>query len=140
MNGPSQVIANLLAAFPEFEEAWTEYTSSELYGQDEPYNHLGRLAAFLVDRTRASDTNGFDRLFETIEDLLVHSTPDVRTLIVVGFLEDLQNISLNNGVTLDSWERWLGPTTTEAWGKVMDVWTGKLAPDDFSKYLQAGGA
>jgi hypothetical protein len=136
--GPDEVLPSLLAAFPEFQETWEAYTTSNLYGPDEPYNDTARLATFLVTRLQATETRGFDRLFEAVDWLLQSGSPTAREILIVGLLEDLQNISLNSSVTLESWGQWLGPTTLEAWTKVSDMWDGTLSPEEFNMYVRKG--
>src|SRR5215471_15106042 len=108
-----ELMLRLLAAFPEFGDEWLRYTASSLYGEDEPYNHVAKLASFLVNRVQASDTAGFDRLFGCLEDALRCASSSTRSLIIVGLIEDVQNVSLGNSVDLEVWDQWLGPLTRE---------------------------
>jgi hypothetical protein len=136
--GPDEVMPSLLSAYPEFQEAWHAYTTSDLHGPGEPYNDIAQLASFLVSRQRASETKGFDRLFEAVECMLRTGPQAVRELLTVGLLEDVQNISLNNSVALPPWEQWLGPTTREAWTKIGEMWNGTLTPEEFNRYVRRG--
>src|SRR5579859_901718 len=115
--GPHEVLPSLLAAFPEFRDTWNDYVRTGLYGPGEPYNDMAQLATFLVGRLQAAETTGFDRLFDAVDNLLLDGSREVREVIAVGLLEDLQNISLNRSLNLDSWQQWLGPTTRDAWAK-----------------------
>jgi hypothetical protein len=117
------VMPSLLSTFPEFNREWQDYLNSDMYGPDEPYNDIAQLATFLVDRIEIRETDGFDRLFRAVEELLQEATPSVRELITVGLLEGIQNVSLSRSVSLESWESWLGPLTSEAWRNVIEFGT-----------------
>jgi hypothetical protein len=45
-----------------------------------------------------------------------------RDLLVYGFLESLQNMTLANGRSLSRWEPWLGPETRTAWAGLIALW------------------
>ncbi len=108
-----------------------------MYGPDEPYNHLGELAHHLVNSLKASNTQGLEPVFAEVERQLDAASPEVRDLIIVGFLEDLQNISLNSELPLARWDPWLGDKTSEAWKVLEDLWLGRLQKGQFESYVRA---
>lgn len=134
----SEVMDRLRTALPEFEQDWDRYIRSDLYGSGEHYNDVTQLARYLVEAKGGSNTAGFQSLFGVVERLLDGATADVRDLIAVGFLEDLQNLSLNTGIPLDEWGPWLQPATAEAWRMVAGVWQGFISKDDFNRYIETG--
>jgi hypothetical protein len=136
MSRTSDVMPRLLSVFPEFGSSWEDYKKSNLYGQGEPYNDVGRLAQDLMTRMNAGSTVGFDQLFSVVEELLKDEATDVRELVTVGFLEDLQNGSLNSSIPLTTWEGWLGPRTREAWKTVGSLWSGELTPEEFKRSVE----
>ena len=88
---------------------------------------------------RRGDDSGFADVFETIERLVGSGDSAIRNLVIVGFLEDLQNISLNKSIELAAWNRWLQPQTRMAWDMVVKFWNGELTPDAFNSFVMNGG-
>jgi hypothetical protein len=131
-----RVAEAIIGASPDFAEAWEAYKASDMSGPEEPYNHLGQLAHHLVASMKAGKVDGFAPLFAEVESQSATAGPEARDLIIVGFLEDLQNISLNRAVPTTAWLRWLGQRTTEGWRVVEDLSTGKLLPRAFNAYVQ----
>jgi hypothetical protein len=125
----------IIAASPDFREPWRRFKESDRFGPDEPYNHLGELANHLVDAMKAGKVDGFAPVFAEVERQLKIASPEVRDLIIVGFLEDLQNISLNRELPMTAWTPWLGEKTAEAWKVLDDMWQGRLSPADFNSYV-----
>lgn len=105
-----------------------------------PYAVLGELAQHLVKQLEAGATAQFDKLFDAIEGLLSSTSPEARELITVGFLEDLQNISLNRGVHLTAWTPWLGSNTTDAWKALEGAWSGELSASQFNDRVRGRAA
>lgn len=100
-----------------------------------PYSIVAELAGHLVARAEANSRAGFSDVFGAVEDGLRDATSDTRDLLIVGFLEDLQNISLNRGVPLESWLQWLGPETRSSWTVVERFWAGELSADQFNAFI-----
>jgi hypothetical protein len=132
------VVAQLLEAYPEFAGSWASFRESDMFAPEEPYNHLGRLAEHLVAAMQAANTLGFDRLFGEVEKLLVVATPATRDLLIVGLLEDLQNLSMNRNVGLERWEPWLSGYTQQAWEMLISLWAGHITPKAFNEFVKVG--
>jgi hypothetical protein len=125
----------LIAASPNFRETWERFKASDRFRPDEPYNHLGQLAHHLVNAMKAGRVDGFTPFFSELEHQLAMASPEARDLIIVGFLEDLQNVSLNGDVPISAWTPWLGEKTAEAWAVLDDMWQGRLSPTEFNSYI-----
>lgn len=130
------VVAQLLHAYPEFADDWARFRESDRFGPGEPYNHLGHLADFLVGAMVAADTQGFDQLFSEVEKLLAVATPETRDLLIVGLLEDIQNLSMNRNVELDRWDPWLRVNTKQAWEMIRSLWAGQITPEAFNRFVK----
>jgi hypothetical protein len=109
-----------------------------MFAPAEPYNHLGQLADHLVAAMQANNTQGFERLFGEVEKLLAVADPATRDLLIVGLLEDLQNLSMNRNVTLDHWEPWLSGDSQQAWEMLKSLWSGQITPDVLNEFVKAG--
>lgn len=81
-------------------------------------------AWFLCDELVRANTDYFPRLFERVEDMVSRGTQRVRNLVIIGFLEDLQNATLQADLPLDAWNRWLGSNTLAMWLAVNAYWSG----------------
>ena len=103
-----------------------------------PYATLGELAQHMVASMQADKTEQFDCVFDTVEMILGKASPETRDLIIVGFLEDLQNISLNGALGLNGWTSWLGTNTREAWDTLEALWSGRLSPGQFNDAIRGG--
>lgn len=100
-----------------------------------PYSVVAELAHHLLARAQSNETDGFAELFESVEAALTEPTADGRHLVIVGFLEDLQNVSLNSGMALDYWLTWLGPETQSSWAVLQRFWAGELTADEFNAFV-----
>jgi hypothetical protein len=125
----------LVELYPAF---WREYQASSMYDADLTYVHLGGLAQHLVDLLQADETHTFEGFFGSVEQLLSTATPPQRDLLIVGFLETLQNVSLNRGMPLVRWERWLRPLSLEAWQVLIALWDARCSGPEFGQFVRRG--
>lgn len=103
----------------------------------ESYVACGDLARELVRLARSSANSDFRELFRVIEQLLA-GPPATRNLIIVGMLEAIQNVSLNNDLPLERWDLFLEPRTREAWQALIDMWAGRRSARDFNRFVDGG--
>jgi hypothetical protein len=96
---------------------------------------MGTLATLLVDAVTDEPAIDLSNIFWDLERRLTEALPATRNLLIVGFLEDLQNLSLNRGMPLATWRRWLGPATGEAWSMIEGMWSGPISPEQFNYYV-----
>jgi len=134
-NRVDDVVVRLWKANPDLSTAWEQYRGSSDYKADQPYNSLAELAHRLVDGRSAGMSTELKPVFLELEDALSGADQRDRNLLIVGFIEDLQNISMNRGVPLRDWDRWLGPITREAWSQVEKLWSGEITPAEFNQYV-----
>lgn len=72
------------------------------------------------------------RAFDLMEDWLKSSHGNVRELVVVGFLEDLQNFASQQAFGKKVFIPFLGPKSREAWDDLERFWAGKSASSEGS--------
>jgi hypothetical protein len=65
----------------------------------------------------------FQPVFDEVDARLASATPAIRDLIIVGFMEALQNVDRENATR---WESLLGPESRRAWEALNDVWAGRI--------------
>jgi hypothetical protein len=102
------------------------------------YSRAGDIAHALVANLDAGQTSYFSEFFAELERLLAAPTPEIRELLVVGLIEDVQNVSLNSGVALQRWQPWLGPVTRLGWDVIVGLWAGKVTGPELARYLKSG--
>jgi hypothetical protein len=128
------LLDRLVATTPDVARRWRAECESGGVGPDEPYNVAGALAHVLFE-LRADQAVVLGEVFRALERELSAADAGARNLLIVGLLEDLQNISLNDGVGLDYWEPWLGPVTLAAWKTLEGLWSGTVSPADFNAFV-----
>jgi hypothetical protein len=69
-------------------------------------------------------------VFDLAEAILDHAEPELQTLVVVGFLEDLQNYLLRGEGDGDVVLSLLGPRSRLAWEAVERAWAGDAGAID----------
>lgn len=140
MNGKidyTQLVAStrqVFECFPQLEE-----TLDRLIRDEDPpmvYTAMEFLARTLIDEVRVSGCSRFTNVFDTIEVLLGSNEFDVRNLLISGFLEDLWNLSLQNGVELTKWESQLGEQSLVGWRAVLDFWQGRITGSQYNAILR----
>src|ERR1039457_6616925 len=114
----------LVAACSGFEETWLQRRAEWGSEQGGHYNDLGALAVWLVDRMAARQLDCFDHLFDELEALLADPSAELRELLVVGFLEDIQNVASNHRVDPDIVLPFLGPEARKGWFELIRMWHG----------------
>ena len=128
----------LVADNAKVRERWEAQLRSDGIPADEPYNALGALARVLVD-LHSDSSVGLADVFQAVERELVAADASTRNLLIVGFLEDLQNVSLNVGLPLDVWVESLGPMSLASWGILEGMWSGAVSPADLNAFVDATG-
>ena len=104
------------------------------------YMALGVVARRVIEWRGRLDSDEATTFLKRIESLVEAGSPNVRELIIVGFIETLQNNLLNNGLTIAPWEEHLGPRTCRAWRGVEDLWTSRMRPSEFKRRVNSGFA
>lgn len=121
----NEAIETLLALCPGIEESWSEHL--DFWGGDErgSFNDISVVSHFIVDSYRANSTDWIPNIFGEIERLTSDDNEDVRGLIIVGLLENLQNSMSWTDEGYHVFEPWLGPNSLRAWRELEVLWEGK---------------
>ena len=114
------------------EQRFLNFTPRVGYSLGPKLLELGHLASRLSDVRRRHPDADFRPLFNEVEARLTAAEPGVRDLIIVGFLEALQNV---DGDEAPRWERLMGPETMLAWAALNDVWAGRIPPEAFNRIV-----
>jgi hypothetical protein len=126
-----EVFGLILGADPSFEPAWREFEAEAKDESEKPYYWaFNSLARHLIACLQGGHTDRFGSVFDIVERLLEDGEKYVRDAVVVGLLEDLQNLNLHDRTRPDQLEPWLGPLAAQAWADVEAFWsTGTIIPD-----------
>lgn len=106
--------------------------------KEQPYTSMSEIAQEVVRILQDDESIDLEPFFTRLEQVLSGSTRDLRKQIVVGLLEDIQNISLNRNIPLAVFDKWLGDETLRAWVAVGDLWSGSMSPEDFNRGVTTG--
>jgi hypothetical protein len=117
--GEHDAVRRLITICPGFQDSLAFYM--ETYGRlDESYNVIGELAKWVVGQIRGDEFNCFTDLFNEFESVLVNATEDARQVLVIGFLEDIHNLTVRfhkpaEQIDPDVVLRYLGPKSRTEW-------------------------
>jgi len=135
MTDKQEAVRRLVRVCPGFAEAWRKHLDwwgGEPAGE---YNDLGELAEWVVKQITAGELDCFPALFSEVEVLLDGASDELNILLVVGFLEDLQNIAVNTGADPDVVLSFLGRESRKGWFELIKMRHG---PDGFGWVGQKG--
>jgi hypothetical protein len=89
------------------------------------YNDVAIVAHHVVALMAAGNHAEIRAVFAEVEVMLGHDlSVDARTLLIIGFLEDVQNIASHEdvGVQSSAFAPFFGPATLMAWVEVHGFW------------------
>ena len=90
-----------------------------------PYGEVGVVAHHLASLASNGSEGELRSIFQVVEAMLTEeTTPEATNLLVVGLLEDLQNIAAHAEVDFPSSSLvpYLGPNTADAWWRLHESW------------------
>jgi len=124
MEDLGEAARRLVAVCPEFSQAWRKHLD---WWDGEPageYNDVAALAHWIVEQMAANNLDCFPALFGEVETTLEAAGPRLRDLLVVGLLEDIQNISAHGAADPDIALAFLGPESRMGWFELIRSWHG----------------
>lgn len=91
-----------------------------------PYVEIAVFAHHVVKCYERGQTESFKRVFELVERLsIIEGDDDTQGVVIVGFLEGLQNISSHRSFGSVVFEPYLLPQSLSAWRELEEIWEGK---------------
>ena len=126
--GPTEaeVMPRLIAEFPGFRPRWERHIE---FWKGEPagnYNDITQFVYFVVrDLYPSGKTEEVRHAFDLMEYWLNNGDKGVRDLVVIGFVEDLQNLASREAFAKEVFVPFLGPKSREAWDELKRIWSGK---------------
>ena len=124
----AEVMPRLIAEFPGFHARWEKHLES---WQGEPagnYNDIAQFVHFVVKELYPTGkTADLQHAFDLVEQWLVNGNQNLRDLIVIGFLEDLQNVASWQEFGREVFIPFLGPQSHQAWNEIERTWASKTS-------------
>lgn len=124
----AEVMPRLVPEFPAFRPRWERHLE---FWEGEPagsYNDIAEFAHFVVeDLYPNGNTADLQRAFDLMEQWLVNGNQNLRNLIAVGFLEDVQNVASWQAFGREVFIPFLGPESRQAWYDLERIWVGKTS-------------
>jgi hypothetical protein len=120
-----QMMPVLLDACPSFRPAWEAFLAEWAESADDLplYLALAEFARHLIGMLERSGTASLPAIFRAVERLQVEGEHYVREAVVVGLLEDLQNLNLHEHSTdPEQFRPFLGPKSVAAWDELYRFW------------------
>jgi hypothetical protein len=124
----AEVMARLIADFPDFRPRWEKHLD---FWKGEPagsYNDIVQFAHFIAEDLYAKGKIAdLQHAFDLVEHWLANGSQNLRDLIAVGFLEDLQNVASWQEFGKEVFIPFLGPESRKAWNEIEKIWVGKTS-------------
>lgn len=115
----------LLKACPGFGPTWSEYLARDTTVERLPYVEIGEFVNYLIDAASRGETGCLSEVFGAVEMLLNDGDSDVKELMIVGLVEDIQNMSLHRGLNPDIFLPFLGSRARAGWFDLIRQWHGE---------------
>jgi hypothetical protein len=119
----ADVVPAFLAACPTVGPAWREHLA--FWGDEQDrglYNDAAVIAHHLVDSYERGDLSEFPAAFAVLERFLTEGDQPTRDLVMIGVIEDIQNIASHRPFGPGVFAAWLGPASRAAWEEVNGWW------------------
>ena len=144
MISESEALRRLVTVCPGFQDVWRQHLNDGGHADGE-YVHIGVLAGWVVDRLVEADPECLPELFAEVERVLDGASRDVRNLMVIGLLEDLQLFALGKlepkpGFDPDVVLGMLGPRSRAAWFDLIARYWDRYEPGRWRWRRQEDGA
>ena len=118
------IVPRLLHACPSARTAWDEHIA-RWGGQERGiYNDTAIFVHHVNAALQAGVSREFTAFFGALEDFLADGDSDTK-VAVIGIIETLQNVASHEPPGYQTFERWLGPLSRQAWVDVERMWSGK---------------
>jgi hypothetical protein len=124
------VASQLAALVPELAADW-RVSAGDL---DLPYVALGGLASRMVALDGEERDIDWQPVFKEVDRRLV-GPAETRNLLIVGFLETLQNVTMNAGRDPRRWAPLLPPHAREGWDALNALHAGRMSPKRFNSFV-----
>jgi|SRR5579859_1164910 len=118
MISESEAVRRVVSVCPGFQDVWRQHLN--FAHDDGEYIHINVVAEWVVDQVTVGNRECLRELFDEVERILDGASRDVRNLMVIGLLEDIQLFALGKlepkpGFNPDVVLGLLGPQSRKEW-------------------------
>lgn len=138
MNEQQQAVFNqLLNDFAEFKEHWAEYVAGELEYDEEfdpsLYEVATEFSQCVIEQYQCSNDIFLVNAFDRLEQMSNHPDSDISECALVGFVEGILMQRNHQGIALDAFDKYLGPSSKDFWYNMHDFFTSETKSTIVSK-------
>lgn len=123
---------------PNIKDKWEEHLKWWEGAEEDSgrgyYNDIAEFVHHTVDCYEQNDRATLTDIFSLVERLILEGTPDVKDLMIVGFLETLQNYASHRVYGYHVFEGYLGSESRKAWHQLEVLWEGKESLADVLRF------
>jgi len=107
-------IGRLVNSCKGIEDYWQQHL--DFWEDDErgDYNDIGVVVHFVIDGFIESQTDGFEKTFNLVENAVKCEVADVAELAIVGFIEGLLFVGSHKGINSNFLRQWMGQESFES--------------------------
>jgi hypothetical protein len=113
-----------LEVCPTAKAEWKEYLKEYEGERPAHYVEIAVFFSHVVKCYKQSRTESFPRVFQLVERLIIEGDDYTQGVIIVGFLEGLQNVASWESFGSAVFEPYLGPKSLAAWRELESAWEG----------------
>lgn len=128
---------HVIPLFLKASSEWKKDLEKARMGWDEGkpalYNEIAVLALYIVNAYKNQSTKDFPKIFNTIELIIQEGNEKAKELLVVGLIEDIQNISSREPFGPDVFKKWLKEESLKAWNDIKKLWHGNSSLEGSNK-------
>ena len=130
----NQVNDLFLEICPNMQDKWKQHL--EFWEDDErgSYNDIAEFVHHTVDCYEQNDQLCLTNIFSLVENLILNGTEEVKGLMIIGFLETLQNHASHREYRYRVFEDYLGMESRKAWHELEILWEGKESLADVVRF------
>lgn len=136
MISEQDAVRRLVLLCPGFHDSLVSYRDSG-GSEEESFNFIAELADWVVRQVKARDFTCLAELFTEYEEILSDASPAAWQVLVIGFMEDLHNLTVRfhtDQIDPDVFLPYLGPKSRAEWFRLVrhyvewgETWPGQRA-------------
>jgi hypothetical protein len=122
----ADIMPRLVEEFPGFRPRWEKHLAQWKGEPAGGYIDIAEFAHFVVEELYPNgEIEKVQHAFDLMEEWLANGDRSASDLVVLGFLEDLQNVASGRPFGSSAFVAFLGPKSRDEWNDLERVWAGK---------------
>lgn len=133
------IVPLFLSACPGLKNPWDEYLEKNRDREERlRFIEMAVIARYIVHCLKSGDEGSVSGAFMVVERCLAEGDDQVRQLVIVGVLEDIQTLSGWEDVDLRAYDSYLGDKARGAWEELRQAWMGVSGLADMVRKERGG--